>query len=75
MVVCICIFYFVSFQQKNRMVINFHVIKYLQDVVLINEGLEITQLHSFCSISSSKINKKQFVLGCFRTKLFFFCRI
>jgi hypothetical protein len=70
MVVCIFIIYFVSFQQKNRMVINFDVIKYFQDVVLMNEGLEITQLHSFCLMSSFKINKRQFMLGCFRTRHF-----
>ncbi len=34
----------------------------------MNEGLEITQLHSFCSISSLKINKRQIMLDCFRTR-------
>jgi hypothetical protein len=53
------------------MLINFDVIKYLQDVVLMNEGLEITQLHSFCSISSFKKKKRQFTLDCFRTRHFF----
>jgi hypothetical protein len=51
----------VSFQQRKRMLINFDVMTYLQDIVLMNKGLEITELHSFCSISSFNINKKQFM--------------